>query len=246
MTLPLLDDNNNAAPVLPTPLPAPDAEAPTVLRWVKEHFGHGLPEGRVVATMSFNMEDCVLVDLLDKADLVVPVIYLDTHFLHAESFELLGRLQDRYPRFTFENRGTSLTAEEQARAYGPQLWRSDPNACCDLRKVQPMRAMLAEADVWLTGLTRDQGATRAHLPTVEADRVFGVAKVNPIVTWNRRLVWDYVQANNVPFNTLHEQSYPTIGCTHCTRPVEGMKPWEYSRAGRWTGQGKTECGLHKA
>ena len=227
---------------LPSPQPPAGASAGDVLTWVADTFA----DASVAMTTSFGMEGCVLIDLVAKAGLSMPVIYLDTGFFFEETHDLRRRLEDRYPALTFINRGTDLTPEQQAKRYGPRLWESDPNACCNLRKVEPMRRAMAGVDVWLTALRRGQSEHRADLPLVGLDAQYGVVKVSPLAAWTRPQVWDYIQANGVPYNSLHERGYPTVGCTHCTRPVAGSKPWDYTRAGRWAGKTKTECGLHYA
>ena len=251
--LPLLDpteavDEIDAAldgrpvPSLPGDAPGPGAEAADVLRWTFDRYARR----RVVATTSFGFEGCVLIDLLSRLPAAdgVDVIYLDTHFFFPETLALRDRMVDRYPSLNFVNRGTDLTAAEQERLYGPRLWETDPNRCCDLRKVRPMRGALAGVDVWLTALRRGQSPTRANLPTVGLDPQYGVVKVSPIAGWTRQAVVDYALAHDVPYNELHERGYPTVGCTHCTRPVAGSTLGDYSRAGRWQGTGKVECGLH--
>jgi phosphoadenosine phosphosulfate reductase len=166
-------------------------------------------------------------------------------FLFPETYRLRDRMATRYPHLLFENRGTSLTPAEQERLFGPELWRRDPDACCRLRKVEPMRAALAGVDVWVTGLTRSQSASRATLEVVAWDWQYQLVKVNPLATWTRAQVYDYVRRREVPYNELHERGYPSIGCTHCTVAVPGNELGEYSREGRWTGEHKTECGLHR-
>ena len=173
------------------------------------------------------------------------MVYLDTMFLFPETYRLRDRMAERYPHLVFENRGTSLTPDEQERLFGPELWRRDPDACCRLRKVEPMRAALAGVDVWVTGLTRSQSAIRSALEIVAWDWQYQLVKVNPLATWTRAQVFDYVRRRGVPYNELHERGYPSIGCTHCTLPVPGNELGEYSREGRWTSEHKTECGLHR-
>jgi phosphoadenosine phosphosulfate reductase len=150
----------------------------------------------------------------------------------------------RYPQLRFASRLPGLSPEQQARRYGPELWQQDPDLCCQLRKVEPMAAALVEADVWITSIMRSQSAERAAADLVEWDWKYQVVKVNPLAFWDRQRVWEYVKENDVPYNELHERGYPTIGCTHCTRPVLGARPEEYTRLGRWSGRQKTECGLH--
>jgi phosphoadenosine phosphosulfate reductase len=110
-----------------------------------------------------------------------------------------------------------------------------------LRKVEPQREALAGFDAWITGLRRDQSATRRATPVLEWDEKFGLAKVSPLARWTEREVWRYIVDHDVPYNRLHDRGYPSIGCTHCTRRIIAG---EHSRAGRWSGSAKTECGLH--
>jgi phosphoadenosine phosphosulfate reductase len=136
----------------------------------------------------------------------------------------------------------SLAMEDQSRLYGDELWKSDPNQCCNIRKVQPLTTALAPLRAWITGIRREQAPTRANAGLVEWDGKFGLVKVSPLATWTSEDVWKYIAENDVPYNQLHDQGYPSIGCTHCTRQV---MPGEDPRAGRWSGNDKIECGLHK-
>jgi phosphoadenosine phosphosulfate reductase len=199
---------------------------------------------RIVLTTSFGMEGCALIDMVARHDVTLPVVYLDTMFLFPETYALRDRMVARYPRLRFENRGTTLTPEDQARQHGPELWRRDPDRCCAIRKVEPMRQALAGADVWLTGLMRSQGGGRSVLRELQWNDAYGLVQVNPLAGWDRSRVWDYVIRHDVPYNELHERGYPTLGCTHCTIAVPQAGPREYTRAGRWAGTAKTECGLH--
>jgi phosphoadenosine phosphosulfate reductase len=218
-----------------------DSPPEQVVAWMLERFA-----GReMVLTTSFGMEGCALIDMVAAHGRPVRVVYLDTMFLFPETYRLRDRMAERYRHLRFENRGTSLTPEEQERLFGPELWRRDPDACCGLRKVEPMGAALAGVDVWVTGLTRSQSATRSTLQVVAWDWQYQLVKVNPLATWTRAQVYDYVRRREVPYNELHERGYPSIGCTHCTRAVPGSEVGEYSREGRWTGEHKTECGLHR-
>ncbi|HEY8259315.1 MAG TPA: phosphoadenylyl-sulfate reductase [Gemmatimonadales bacterium] len=217
------------------------SEPQTIVAWMLERFAGR----RLVLTTSFGMEGCALIDMIARHGRPIPVIYLDTMFLFPETYELRDRLIERYPHLSFENRGTTLTPQAQAERYGAELWRRDPDECCRLRKVEPMRRALQDVDVWVTGLMRSQSAGRSRIETIEWDPRYEVIKINPLAQWDRRKVWEYIQDNHVPFNALHERGYPTIGCTHCTVAVRDSTPEEYSRAGRWSGTHKSECGLHK-
>ncbi|MBA3658960.1 MAG: phosphoadenylyl-sulfate reductase [Gemmatimonadales bacterium] len=216
------------------------AAPPRLVAWALERFRHQ----RMVLTTSFGMEGCALIDMVAGHGVPLDVVYLDTMFLFPETYALRDRMAARYPHLAFVNRGTTLEPEAQAEQYGAELWRHDPDRCCAIRKVEPMQSALAGADVWLTGLMRIQSPSRSALPVVTWDWQYQVLKVSPLASWDRARVWDYVQRHGVPYNPLHERGYPTVGCTHCTAPVAGSVPGEYSRAGRWSGTSKTECGLH--
>jgi phosphoadenosine phosphosulfate reductase len=219
-----------------------EAEPQAIIAWMLERFA----DRRLALTTSFGMEGCALIDMVAEHERPIPVIYLDTMFLFPETYALRDRMVERYPLLRFENRGTSLTPHAQAERYGPELWRRDPDECCRLRKVEPMRRALEDVDVWVTGLMRSQSAGRSRIQALEWDPRYEVIKINPLARWDRRRVWAYIQEHDVPYNALHERGYPTIGCTHCTIAVRGSAPGDYTRAGRWSGTDKSECGLHKA
>ena len=217
-----------------------DSPAEDLVAFSFARFG----DQRLAVTTSFGMEGCALIDLCARPGRPLTVIYLDTHFLFPETLALRDRMVERYPHLTFVNRGITETEEEFTARHGPELWKSNPDLCCHLRKVDPMRTALADVDVWITGLMRSQSPTRAGLRVIEWDWKYQVIKVSPLAGWDRKMTWDYIQRHCVPCNELHEKGYPTVGCTHCTKSVPGCQPWEYSRAGRWAGREKTECGLH--
>jgi phosphoadenosine phosphosulfate reductase len=210
------------------------------IAWTLERFRNE----RIVLTTSFGMEGCALIDMYARVGQPLDVVYLDTMFLFPDTYALRDRMIERYPHLRFVNRGTTLTPETQAVEHGPELWRANPEECCRLRKVEPMREVLAEADVWITGITRSQSAARAVVRRIEWDWQFQLIKISPLADWDRERVWEYVQREDVPYNPLHTRGYPSIGCTHCTVPVTGARVSDYSRAGRWAGSEKTECGLH--
>jgi len=218
-----------------------EESSPEVLvAWVLERFARQ----RLLLTSSFGLEGCALIDMFAAHGQPLKVVYLDTMFLFPETYALRNRLIERYPHLEFVNRGTPLAPEEQARLHGPELWRRDPDRCCTLRKVEPLRAVLADTDVWVSSLMRSQSPTRADIRAVEWDWRYQVLRVQPLAGWDRGRVWQYVQKHDVPYNPLHDRGYPSIGCTHCTVPVVGARVTDYTRAGRWAGLAKTECGLH--
>ena len=218
-----------------------DSPPERIVSWMLRRFAGR----RVVITTGFGMEGCALVDMIARHGVALPVLYLDTGFLFPETLRLRDRLASRYPHLSFERRATDLTVEEQEARFGPELWAREPDACCSLRKVEPMRAALEDVDVLVTGLMRSQSPSRAGLRAVEWDWQYQLVKVNPLAGWDRARVWEYVQQHEVPYNELHDRGYPTLGCTHCTLPVAGNTAGEYTREGRWRGS-KLECGLHRA
>ncbi|HEY0254423.1 MAG TPA: phosphoadenylyl-sulfate reductase [Kofleriaceae bacterium] len=187
---------------------------------------------RIGFATGFGAEGCVLIDLIGTAKLPVDIFTLDTGVLFPETYALWKRLEDRYG---ITIRGVRAAAVED------QHWLRDTDACCDQRKVRPLREELTKFDAWITAIRRDQTPERANAQFVEDDRKFGIKKINPLVEWTHDDVWGHLYAHDVPFNPLHEQGYPSIGCQPCTSPIV---PGENLRAGRWRGSAKTECGLH--
>ncbi|MCL6515320.1 phosphoadenylyl-sulfate reductase [Alicyclobacillus sp.] len=196
----------------------------------------------IALACSFGAEDMVLLDMLMKIHPDAQVFYLDTDLLFAETYSLIEQAKARYGIPNLRAVHSELTVEAQAAQYGDRLWARDPNLCCDLRKVRPLTRVLDGLDGWITGIRRDQAPTRANAQVFEVDAKFGLVKVNPLAFWTWEQVWSYIRENDVPYNPLHDQGYPSIGCIHCTRPV---RPGEDLRAGRWSGFDKTECGLHR-
>lgn len=196
---------------------------------------------RLTLACSFGAEDVVLVDMLQKINPNVDIFYLDTNVHFDETYETKDRLEKHYGT-KFVQVLPKLTLDEQAEKFGDELWKSDANQCCNIRKVDPLTDILKNYDAWITGIRRDQAPTRANAKKVEYDVKFGLIKFNPLAGWTSEDVWQYIRDNDVIYNPLHDRNYPSIGCTHCTRQVaEGEDP----RAGRWASIEKTECGLHK-
>ena len=223
----------------PSP-PSRSRDPEEILGYALERFGGW----NLIMTTGFGMEGCVLMDMASKLDASLRVLYIDTDFLFKETYELRDRLAERYPKLTLERIGTDLSPAQQAEQVAPELWKSDPDRCCHIRKVEPLRKALAGVDVWITAIRREQSESRANTRPIQWDDGYGLLKVSPLAYWDRASVWAYIKQHDVPYNPLHEQGYPSIGCTHCTNRVEGIGPDGYSREGRWTGQDKSECGLH--
>jgi phosphoadenosine phosphosulfate reductase len=209
--------------------------AEEVVRWALAEF-----QPSIAIASSFGAEDVALIDIAARVRPDVRVFTLDTDFLFAETYELIDKIEARY-RIRVERVKSAYTPDEQAAKFGAKLWTIDPNRCCSLRKVEPLKGKLAGLAAWVTGIRRDQAPTRANAKRIEWDSSFGLVKVNPLADWTWESVWEYIRDRNVPYNPLHEQNYPSIGCVQCTRQVQ---PGEESRAGRWSGFAKKECGLH--
>lgn len=217
-----------------------DAEPQAILEWFFRRYG----EGVTLASAFGNTSDIVLMHMVSEVAPGTEVFYLDTDFLFPETYQLIDRTRDAYAdRIALRMYRTDLTPAAQEAQYGAALWETDPDRCCDLRKVQPIHLALAGKRAWITGVRRDQSEARAATPAVQWDAKFGLAKANPLVNWSEQQAWQYIFANSLPYNALFDQNYPTVGCTHCTRAV---LPGEDQRAGRWSGSAKVECGIHVA
>lgn len=193
--------------------------------------------GRLALACSFGAEDCLLVDVIARAGLRIDVFTLDTGYLFPETYALWRELESRYG-LTIRAERTALPAPDPA---APPPWETDPDACCDARKVVPLRTALSRLGGWVTGIRRDQTPERASARVIEWDVRFGLEKVNPLAAWTSQQVQEQLSRGGVPVNPLHAQGYLSIGCAPCTSLV---KPGEDPRAGRWRGSEKKECGLH--
>ena len=186
----------------------------------------------------------MLWDMMHRINPQASLFYLDTDFLFPETYAVRDRLIDRYkvsPEQVIRV-APALTPAEQAKEFGDLLWVRQPDECCRIRKVEPLTKTLKNYAAWVTGIRRDQSPTRATAGLVEWDARFGLVKFNPLAAWTSEEVWAYIRTHDVPYNALHDQHYPSIGCTHCTAPVQ---PGADPRSGRWQSLEKTECGLHQ-
>jgi len=165
---------------------------------------------------------------------------VDTEFLFPETYNLMDKIERQYG-IEIERVYSLLSPEDQERAHDPALWSRDPDQCCNLRKVEPLKRKLSQLQAWITSIRRDQTADRASAGKIEWDVKFDLVKINPLADWTSAQIWTYIRQHDLAYNPLHDRSYPSIGCTHCTRAVA---PGEDPRAGRWPGLSKTECGLH--
>jgi phosphoadenosine phosphosulfate reductase len=207
-----------------------------ILHWAAKRVG------KLTFATGFGAEGCVVIDLIARNGLAIDLFTLDTGVLFPETYVLWKQLESHYG-VTIRAVRPELTIPAQALVHGPRLWEREPDRCCDLRKIEPLRRELATFDAWITAIRRDQTPERATAAVVEHDRKFGLVKINPLVRWTHDDVWAHLYAHDVPYNVLHERGYPSIGCAPCTSPVGDA---EDPRAGRWRGSAKRECGLHLA
>ncbi len=221
-------------------LEAQDAEQ--VLRWAVESFSP-----KIAFASSFSAEDVVIIDLLSRIKPRVTVFTLDTGRLPEETYEVMERIRERYGLeivSTFPKREAVETLEREKGFYSFRKSIGNRKECCGIRKVEPLNRALSGLEAWITGLRREQAVTRTQLSKVESDAAHGgIAKVNPLADWTTEQVWDHIRKARVPYNKLHDQNFPSIGCAPCTRAV---RPGEDIRAGRWWWElpGHKECGLH--
>ncbi len=213
-----------------------------VLKWAVDTFGD-----RVALACSFGAEDVVLVDLLSKVTDRPRVFAIDTGRLHGETYEVAERLRERYGlsiEAYYPQREAVETLEREQGFYSFRQSLEARHACCHIRKVEPLNRALGQLDAWITGLRREQSVTRTAVQVLERDEAHGgIAKLNPLVDWTNDQVWAHIKEHQVPYNRLHDQGYPSIGCEPCTRAIQAG---EHPRAGRWWWESpeQKECGLH--
>ena len=205
------------------------------LRWAFEWF-----QESVTLATGFGAEGVALIDMAVKINPRADVFFLDTAFLFPETYELRRRLEDRY-QIEIRVFKTDITPEQQEVRFGAKLWSTDPDLCCRLRKLEPLKDALQGRRAWITAIRQAQTLERSNARVIEWDCQWRLVKINPLARWSKQQVWDYIARNNVPYNPLHDRGYPSIGCTHCTQPV---REGDDDRAGRWPGRAKKECGLH--
>ena len=200
--------------------------AEDVFAWAEQMFGTDLV---VLAAMT---SDVVLVDLVARRAPSAEVVFLDTGQHFPETLAFLDTVRDRYADVRMSVQGAGLEKND--------MWSTDPNGCCHLRKVVPMENALAGHPAWVSGMRRVDAITRTEVPIVQRDKR-GLVKINPLATWTDEDLDTYVMLHEVPQHPLLSQGYVSIGCAPCTRKLE---PGQHPREARWSGQGKVECGLH--
>jgi phosphoadenosine phosphosulfate reductase len=209
------------------------ARAEDVVRWALEEFGDEV-------CVASSMQDAVLVHLASRIRPGLPVIFLNTGYHFSETIGTRDAVEAAYPVRLIDVTPAQSVAEQDA-VHGPRLYERDPDRCCALRKVEPLRLALEPYRAWMTGIRRQDGASRNDVPVVQWDAKRQMIKVNPLAAWTDDDVAGYVEQHGVLVNPLVQVGYLSIGCAPCTRAVA---PGEDPRAGRWAGLAKTECGLH--
>ncbi len=202
--------------------------------------------GRIALASSFSIEDMVIIDIISKAAPTVGIFTLDTGRLGQQTYDLIEKTRQKY-NISIEMLWPNAEAlEKMTTELGPNLfYKSIENRklCCRIRKVEPLKKKLATLGCWITGLRSAQSITRAGLKKCEWDETFGLLKINPLADWSLKQVWDYIRTEDVPYNTLYDVGFKSIGCEPCTRAV---KLGEDIRSGRWWWETpeQKECGLH--
>ena len=211
-------------------------ESPQViLRWAVETF-----HPKLMMATAFGAEGCCIIHMLAEIEPAVRVINLETGYQFAETLALRERIKERYG-IEVEYVYPELTVADYEAEHGGPLYGIRPDQCCYDRKILPLKRAIVGYDAWISAIRGDQTGHRRAAGVVQKDAKFGLIKVNPLLRWTKKDVWNFIWKNEVPYNPLHDQNYPSIGCWPCTEPVgEG----EDERAGRWAGTKKKECGLH--
>jgi len=197
-----------------------EASAQDVIAYAVDRF-----HPRLTLACSFQKEESVLVHMLTQIEPAAHVFMIDTGVLFPETLQTWRAFEERF--------GVSIEVVDARSQDGP--WTAE--RCCGQAKVDALEHALADVDAWITGIRREQTPTRAAAPKLEQDTKRGIWKVNPLVDWSERDLWNYIDRHDLPYHPLHDRGYASIGCAPCTQPGEG-------RAGRWAGQDKTECGIH--
>lgn len=229
-------------------LPSPDLfnhpnasrvdESRLILQWAVCRYSDDL-----VLASSLGPQSLVILDLLQMSGHTVRTLLLDTGFLFKETLELRRRVEEFFG-IEVESVTPEKSQKQVDELHGTRLWAREPAQCCGIRKVEPLRRVLDGASAWITGIRRSHSSTRSQAQPVEWDEQYGLAKVNPLVSWTREEVMRHLESRGIPFNPLLKDGYPSVGCMPCTKRVSAEDAARDERAGRWSGSAKTECGLH--
>jgi phosphoadenosine phosphosulfate reductase len=211
------------------------ADPDTIIQWAVDRFGDYLTMGT-----AFGPEGMTILARLSKLSPDTHVFNLDTGYQFQETLDLRDEVERRYG-IRVERKKPELTVEAYEAKHGGPVYKSNPDQCCGDRKLAVLKRAIVGKQAWISAIRRDQSPDRARAPIVGWDKKFGLVKVNPLANQTKSDIWNYITDNDVPYNPLHDQGYPSIGCWPCTRAVLFGGD---ERAGRWNGFAKTECGLH--
>ncbi len=208
-----------------------------ILQWAVDRFAP-----RFTMATAFGPEGMTIIHMLSEIAPETPVFNLDTGYQFDETLELRERVKTRYG-IAVELKKPLMSVDEYEQANGGPVYASDPNRCCFDRKLSLLHEAARGQHAWASAIRRDQSSDRAKAPIVGWDRKFQLIKVSPLANWTKKEVWSLITDNDIPYNPLHDQGFPSVGCKPCTRAV---LPGEDERAGRWSSFKKTECGLHSS
>lgn len=206
-----------------------------IIAWAVKHY-----HPKLGMATAFGPEGCVILHFLAMIQPKTYVFNLDTGYQFQETLELRDRIAERYG-IEVELLRPEITVAQYEAEHGGPVYRTDPDKCCADRKIAVLRKASLRLDAWMSGIRRDQSSDRAKAAIIGWDRKFGLVKISPLANWTKQDVWKLIVEERIPYNPLHDQGYTSIGCWPCTRAVQFG---EDERAGRWSGTGKKECGLH--
>jgi phosphoadenosine phosphosulfate reductase len=206
-----------------------------ILRWAWDTYG-----SKLAMATAFGAEGCAIIAMLSEITKDIYLFNLDTGYQFPETLETRQRLIDKYGIPVHLVSSEQSVADMEKEHHGP-IYGTNPDLCCHIRKVVPLEKAIKGYDAWISAIRRDQTPQRAKAAIVGWDKKFNLVKINPLANWTKKDLWDYIIKNDVPYNPLHDQGYPSIGCWPCTRAIGAG---EDDRSGRWAGQAKKECGLH--
>ena len=206
-----------------------------ILRWAADCY-----DERLIVVTSFQPTGIATLHMLHDIAPQTRIVTLDTGLLFKETYALMDEVEARF-NLNLTRVVPQLSVQQQTETHGDNLWDRDPNQCCNIRKTVPLRQVLNGYSAWVTGLRRDQSPQRANTPVVGWDARYQMVKLCPFANWTENMVWTYIHAYELPYNELHDQGYPSIGCYHCTQPALNS---DDLRSGRWVNHQKTECGIH--
>ena len=204
-----------------------------IISWAVKTYGPSIG-----MTSSFGAESVALIHMVIQIKPDIPIYFLETGFHFAKTLEFRDYLKNRY-KLNIVDLTCAMGHAVFLKQHG-QLHQTNPDLCCEINKVVPLKKAIAGLKAWITGIRRDQANTRRHVQILEQYQP-GLVKVNPLANWTKDMVWDYIKLHAIPAHPLTLEGYTSIGCEPCTRPTAAG---EDSRAGRWAGKGKTECGIH--